>query len=393
MFKYLCKNKKGISLAELLVAITIVGFVFSIASQLLVNFTNTYKLASRRWEIQSAVHLACNKFEKSRDSIVNAHRADLIYDTAIDAGVIYNTETHTITWNEASTVIPAEGIADSNNVYTYIFSAPATDQNGKELGSFLFIRDFDAANSTLFLNNEGMGEVPVDISFRVATSPDLLDSNTKMPVDEQHHRYLTSTVEIDFKPGLEGIANYEVVTQFTIYNFNGRSMTMQGSSPVYEQKWLGKAYPAGWSKGDDVTGKPNPVAQYVAETNPVKYGTVDCSEYISKDANVMRFISERAVDSKGDVTDLTAGMDMASCLTKFLFIDGTKDGARTVGALRDFRDNVLKGTAVGDYIIDRYYNSWSPALIEVCKEYPTAGKAIKAVLEPIAKVLGTVSFE
>lgn len=393
MFKYLCKNKKGISLAELLVAITIVGFVFSIASQLLVNFTNTYKLASRRWEIQSAVHLACNKFEKSRDSIVNAHKADLIYDTAIDKGVIYNTETHTITWNQVSKVIPAEGTADSDNVYTYIFSAPAKDQNGKELGSFLFIRDFDAANSTLFLNNEGMGEVPVDISFRVATSPDLLDSNTKKPVDEQQYRYLTSTVEIDFKPGLEGIANYEVVTQFTIYNFNGRSMTMQGSSPVYEQKWLGNAYPAGWSKGDDVIGKPNPVAQYVAETNPVKYGTVDCSEYISEDANVMRFISERAVDSKGDVTDLTAGMDMASCLTKFLFIDGTKDGARTVGALRDFRDNVLKGTAVGDYIIDRYYNSWSPALIEVCKEHPTAGKAIKAVLEPIAKVLGTVSCE
>lgn len=395
MFKYLCKNKKGVTLAEMLIAVTIVGFVIPIASQLLVNFTNVFNIASRRWEIQSAVHLACNKFEKNRDSIVNAHKADLIYDTAIDAGVVYNTETHTITWNQKSTVMPQEGIKDNDNVYTYIFSAPATDQNGNKLGSFLFIRDFDAADSVLFLENEGVGEVPVDISFRVATSPDLLDSNTKLPKEEQTYRYLTSTVEIDFKPGLEAVTNYEVITQFTLYNFNGRAMTMEGSYPVLEQSWLGSAYPAGWSAGADVLGKPDSLVKSIKQRNPIAYedNAVDCSEYLSKDANMMRFISERAVDSKGDVTDLTAGVNMASCLTKFLFIDGTKEGARTVGALRDFRDNVLKGTVVGDFIIDKYYNSWSPALVSLCQENPTAGKVIKAVLEPVAKVLGTISCE
>lgn len=395
MLKYLCKNKKGITLVEMMIAISIVGAVISIAGQLLVNFTNVYNMASRRWEIQSAVHLACNKFEKNRDSIVNAHKADLLYDTAINAGVVYNTETHTITWNQQSAVMPQEGIKDDNNVYTYVFSAPATDQNGNKLGSFLFIREFDAENSELFLNNEGMGEVPVDVSFRVATSPDLLDSNTKLPKEEQQYRYLTSTVEIDFKPGIENVTNYEVITQFTLYNFSGRSMTMEGSYPVLEQTWINNAYPAGWSAGEDVIGKPDSLVKYLTSRNPNKYAQtpVDCSEYLSKDANMMRFISERAVDKKGDITELTAGMEMASCLTKFLFIDGTKDGARTVGALRDFRDNVLKGTAVGDFIIDKYYNSWSPALVEVCRENPTAGKVIKAVLEPVAKVLGTVLCE
>lgn len=167
-------------------------------------------------------------------------------------------------------------------------------------------------------------------------------------------------------------------------------MTMEGSYPVLEQSWLNNAYPAGWSAGDDVIGKPDSLVKYLTERNPNKYAPtpVDCSEYLKKDANMMRFVSERAADSKGDVTELTSGVDMASCLTRFLFIDGTKEGARTVGALRDFRDNCLKGTTIGDFIIEKYYNSWSPALVEVCKENPTAAKAIKTVLSSVSKILG-----
>lgn len=382
---------------ELVIAVTLVGFIIPIASQLLVNFTRVYNIASRRWEIQSAVHLACNKFEKSRDSIVNAYKADLLYDTALDQGIVYNTETHTVTWNQASKVMPAEGFKDQDNIYTYVFSVPATDQNGKYLGKFLFIRDFDAERSELFLENEGMGDVPVDISFRVATSPELLQKNNETNEydikDEQNNRYLTSTVEIDFTSGAEDVTNYEVITQFTLYNFSGRSMTMEGQYPVLEQAWLNSVYPAGWSADDSVLGRPSGSVFYLTSRNPNKYALApfDCTEYIKKDANMMRFVSERAADSKGNITELTAGVEMASCLTKFLFIDGTKDGARTVGALRDFRDNVLKGTAVGDFIIEKYYNSWSPALVEVCKENPTAAKVIKAVIAPVSKVLGVAS--
>lgn len=385
---------------ELIIAVTLVGFIIPLAGQLLYDFTQVFNMASRRWEIQSAVHLACNKFEKNRDSIVNAHRADLLYDKALEQGVVYDQETKTITWKQASAVMPSEGLRDTNNVYTYIFSVPAYDSKTNDyLGKFLFIRDFDAERSTLFLENEGMGDVPVNISFRVATSPDALKKNNETNEyelkEDQTNRYLTSTVEIDFTSGVEDVTNYEVITQFTLYNFSGRSMTMEGSYPVLEQAWLNTVYPAGWSADDEVVGRPGGAIPYITSRNPTKYSATpfDCSEYIKGDANMMRFISERAVDSKGDITELTASVDMASCLTKLLFIDGTREGARTVGALRDFRDNVLKGTAVGDFIIDKYYNSWSPALVEVCKENPTAGKVIKAVLKPVSKVLGMAACE
>lgn len=385
---------------ELIIAVTLVGFIIPLAGQLLVNFTKVFNTASRRWEIQSAVHLACNKFEKNRDSIVNAQRADLLYDKALEQGVVYDQETKTITWKQASAVMPTEGLRDTNNVYTYIFSVPAYDSKTNDyLGKFLFIRDFDAERSTLFLENEGMGDVPVNISFRVATSPDALKKNNETNEyelkEDQTNRYLTSTVEIDFTSGVEDVTNYEVITQFTLYNFSGRSMTMEGSYPVLEQAWLNTVYPAGWSADDEVVGRPGGAIPYITSRNPTKYSATpfDCSEYIKGDANMMRFISERAVDSKGDVSELTASVDMASCLTQLLFIDGTREGARTVGALREFRDNCLKGTAVGDFIIDEYYNSWSPALVEVCKENPTAGKVIKAVLKPVSKVLGMAACE
>lgn len=399
VFKYLCKDKKGITLMEMIIAVTLVGFIVPLAGQLIVNFTKLYNIASQRWEIQSAVHLACNKFEKNRDSIVNAHKADLLYDTALDQGVTYNKETGEIVWKQQSMVMPAEGMKDADNVYTYIFSVPAYDSNtDKYLGKFLFVREFDAENSELFLANEGMGDVPVDISFRVATTPDLLQKNNETneyeEKAEQSHSYLTSTVEIDFKSGVEDVTNYEVITQFTLYNFSGRSMTMEGQYPVLEQAWLNSVYPAGWSADDSILGRPDGAVPYITSRNPNKYSVApfDCSEYIKKDANMMRFISERAADSKGDVTELTSSANMASCLTKLLFIDGTKEGARTVGALRDFRDNVLKGTAVGDFIIEKYYNSWSPALIEVCQENPTAAKVIKSVMSSAAKVLGLASY-
>lgn len=386
---------------ELIIAITFVGFVISLAGQLLSTLTKTFNIAERRWEVQTAVRLACTKFETNKDSIINAYKGDLIYDTALDAGVVYNTTTGQITWNQASKVMPTEGVKKADNIYTYIFSAPAVDQNGKALGSFLFIREFDAERSTLFLDNTGMEEVPVQINFRVASSPDTMnrDGSGNISVSPtQTYSYLKSTVEIDFTSGVEDITNFEVITQFALNNFNGRELTMENGMPVLEEAWLDNAYPAGWSADASVTGAPSGTAvQYITKREPLTYSGAtnvkDCSTYMSGDANLMRFVSERAVASKGEVDELTSSTSMATCLTKYLFTDGTRNGARTIGALRDFRDNVLRGTVVGDWVIDQYYNNWSPALISACQGNSQLKAVLKAVISPAAKVLGLIAID
>ena len=93
---------------------------------------------------------------------------------------------------------------------------------------------------------------------------------------------------------------------------------------------------------------------------------------------MIRFISERAAMAKGNIDQLTTSVKMANCLMNFLFADGTVDGGRVIGALHDFRDNVLKGTTVGDWVINQYYNVWSPALIKQEWLHPILKFAIKS---------------
>ncbi len=433
MFKYLHKNKQGLSLAELIIAVAIVGFVMSLAGQLLYSMTKVYNLAEQRWDVQNAVQLACNKFESGTDSIVNSYKADLLYDTTLEDGMVYNTETGAISYKTTNPVMPTEGAVDNANIYSYIFTAMTYDQNNNELGYFMYYRDFDDANTSLLLNTDGFGEVPVKLSFRVASSVPLLqeldDGSFALKDNEnQHYTFMDSTVEINVTSGKEDVTNYSMTTQYTLYNFSGRSLTTENGEYVLEEAWLGSVYPAGWmpvymvetnnsggyvfaregdtvllSNGSNVTagagegqtgtevtvgGGPTLNSQnqvkvkYITSRNPTTYSTAaqayDCSDYIFGEANMMRFISERAAMAKGEIDELTTSAKMASCLSNFLFADGTVEGGRVIGALHDFRDNILRGTTIGDWVIDQYYNVWSPALIEQEWLHPVLKVALKS---------------
>ena len=109
---------------------------------------------------------------------------------------------------------------------------------------------------------------------------------------------------------------------------------------------------------------------------------------VTKSGNVMRFISETAFHSKGDIDELTSASNMASCLTSFAFSDSSKLSSHALGALRDFRDNVLKGTTVGDWIIDNYYNEWSPFLVQ---KMGYLKPVYKVILTPVAYVCGLIA--
>ncbi|MCR4595129.1 MAG: hypothetical protein K5761_08755 [Clostridiales bacterium] len=443
MFKYIRKDKRGISLAELVIVVVIVGFVLSLAGQLLYSMTNVYNKAEQRWDVQNAVQLACNKFESGTDSIINSYKADLLYDISLfEDGMTYNTETGAISYRTTNQVMPTEGAVDNSNVYSYIFTALTYDQNGKELGYFMYYRAFDDANTSLLLDTEGFGEVPVKVSFRVASSVPLLKETAEGSFElkdeaDQHYKYMDSTLEVFIESGKEDVSNYSMTTQYALNNFSGRSLTYDNGEYVLQQKWIGNAYPAGWMpvykvdtnstggyvyarEGDtvlldngtnvvagsgegqtgelvNVTGGPEKNSQgqvkvrYFTAGNPPVYSTgaqaIDVTDYIYGEANMIRFLSERAAMAKGEIDQLTTSVKMASCLSNFLFADGSVSGGRVIGALHDFRDNVLKGTVVGDWIIDQYYNVWSPALIEQEWLHPI----LKVVIKSASYVCGTVA--
>ena len=62
-----------------------------------------------------------------------------------------------------------------------------------------------------------------------------------------------------------------------------------------------------------------------------------------------------------------------------------------VKTLRDFRDNTLKGTYLGDIIIDKYYNEWSPAIIKIGSKNETLKNIGRAVVTDTAIFIAMTS--
>lgn len=404
MFKLVYKNKKGLSLIELIVTVAILGIVVSLAGQILFQLSKFYETSVLRWNIQTAVQVAFNKFETEKDSITNAYQADVLYDPIIAAGINVNDD-GSFTWRSGDSscyVVGPEGVVDANNFYTYMFSTPAyRASDGTYLGYYMFLRLFDSANSELFLDNEGLGKIPVEIEFSIAKSSPALtvdeDGNyiTDTTVAE---KYLTNTIDIKLKSGKTDVTVYEVDTQYTLVNISeGKNINYNGGYLVYEEAWRDKsntaaagAGPAGWTvetlNNDGTVGYPrSTLASYkVGDTNK----TINVSNTIEKTGNVMRFISPTAFHSKSGIEDLTSATNLASCLTSFIFSDSSAISRNVLTELRSFRDNVLAGTEFGDWFIHQYYYEWSPFLIE---KTGFLVPVYKAVLIPISYVCGKIA--
>lgn len=422
MFKLIHKNRKGLSLVELLVCIVILGLVLPLAGKLLYSSINLHNVTVDKWDVQTAVRMACNSFESNSDGLMNAFQVDLIYDPIIDKGVTLKSD-GTIEWKEpgyqSCWVMNAEGIsvdddAHKSDVFTYIFSAPTWDENENYLGELLYMRDYGDTNSHLLLDEYGLGDIPVSVTFSMGTT-ELLDRASSEYTDEN--------IMVHFGSGLEAI-NYNFDTAIAVVN-NARPINYSGGSLVCEAKWMNSdgvtpmAYPAGWDEYYldtdasgafvDDNGFPSTTtkdgstyysASYVNSSNtPVEVkinqtfsmevvddeGNVEktvTAPVVARQANILRYKSPTAEKTQGTVTEKGTNTNVASCLTGFAMMDsGLKD--EVLGNLRMFRDGVLAGTEIGDWIIDQYYYEWSPFLIE---HTAFLKPVYKAVLVPVSYV-------
>ena len=391
MFK-LIHNRKGISLVELIVTVAIVGLVIVLAGTAFSLFVNTHESASTRWQIQNAVRLASTKFETETDLIANSKMLDIFYDETIANGILYDEATNTFTWKDGKTpyVIPDEGSKDDD--FSYIFSTPAYDKNDstRYLGHFLYIKEFGQTTSKLFLDNEGFGEVPVQIEMSISTDELELESGAPS--------YQGNGVKLVMKSGNEDVTKYEVETVYVLENFSSsKVINHEGGKLILEEEWVvnnvAKAYPCGWcdetvnSGNKEMHGYPKTAVNYGADNSKVYNFS---SEELQNKGNVLRFLSPLSDMKVEDGEGQGSTTNKASCISTWLFEDGTAAGERVLDNLRSFRDNVLRGTEIGDWFIDFYYHDLSPFMIEntafLKPVYKVVIKPLSYICDFIAKI-------
>lgn len=389
MFKLVHKNKKGLSLYELIVTVAIVGLVVGIAGSALYMFQRQHTSTTHRWRIQNAVQLASTKFETRTDLIANSKMLDIFYDENIANGILYDETTNTFEWKDGKVpyVVPDEGEKDDD--YSYIFSTPAWDKNDTDryLGHFLFIKNFKETTSTLFLDDEGFGDTPVKVELSIATDYILpVVSQNEGESDEEYETrfanavkdaqqtssYQNNGVKLVMKSGNEDIIAYQVETVYILENFNSNKIVnVENNQLILKEEWVegnvAKAYPCGWSDetinngNKEMHGYPAMATNY-GENNSKTYNF--SNEQLQKTGNVLRFLSPlsdmKVEDGEGQGTT----SHKASCIQTWLFSDGTASSERVLNNFRNFRDEVLRGTAIGDWFIDFYYNDLSPFMIE-----------------------------
>lgn len=390
MFKLVYKNKKGVTLIELIVALAIVGLVLALSSTIFNLFTSTHEMGTRRWQVQNAVRLASSKFETETDLITNSKMLDVFYDETVANGILYDESTNTFTWKDGKTpyVIPNEGSKDED--FSYIFSTPAYDKNDPNhyLGYFLYIKDFGQTTSKLFLDNEGFGSIPVQVELSIST--DELDLETGDP------SYQGNGVNIVMKSGDESITSYEVETTYVLENFSAsKVINHENGELILKEEWVvegsAKAYPCGWSDATvnggnkEMHGYPKTATKY-GENNNKTYNFTNAE--LQNKGNVLRFLSPlsdmKVEDGEGQGTT----SNKASCIQSWLFSDGTATSERVLDNFRNFRDNVLRGTEIGDWFIDFYYNDLSPFLIENIGDFRSA---LKFISEPLSYICNFIA--
>lgn len=387
MFK-LIHNKKGLSLVELIVTVAVAGLAIILAGTVFSMFAHTHEGATTRWQIQNAVRLASSKFQTETDLIANSKMLDIFYDDTVANGILYDEATNTFTWKDGRTpyVVPNEGSKDDD--FSYIFSTPAYDATNPdvEIGYFLFIKEFGETTSKLFLDNEGFGEVPVQIELSIAT--DELELETGDP------SYQGNGVKLLMKSGDPETTEFQVETIYVLENFSSsKTINHDGGKLIIEEDWVENngntinAYPCGWTD-EVINNSGNKTSRGYPKSLSTTYGADNKAvnlqpQMVQKTGNVLRFLSPlsdmKVEDGEGQGTT----SHKASCIQTWLFSDGTDASERVLDNFRNFRDEVLRGTEFGDWFISFYYHELSPFLIENVGEFKSV---LKFISEPLSYV-------
>lgn len=365
-------NKRGFTLVELMVTLTLLGFVLALTYQLSTSFMAQYQKVEMRWWVQNATSRVMDYFQQNAEPLSNSSKIDLYYMENLNE-VVYQQDDDPDTDLEYKKMqgVPTEG----NNTYAYIYSKK--DANGN---SILYVLDRAKGARPVELTKYVLGMeddeiyVPLNISFNIATAPieALTNADGKITYTGGKDKYLESTVDVNVSAGGPLGGGYTLTTSFSLGNMKSNQKINYDGTDL--SATADGCSVAGWS-ADNLTC---PV-----DTNTYPNAT--------KQANILRYVSAQSfldgtINSGGNIK-----LEGANLCFSGLSMQGSKFEMQVVQTLRDFRDNVLSKTSLGNKIIDSYYNTVSPSLVAASKEHPSLLKLGKAILIPVSMLTFFIS--
>lgn len=360
------KSKQGITLVELLVTIALMAMVTGLTIQLAHSFLQSYSIVQARWRTQNAAQQVMQFFRLQNESLSNSASISLFYTETEQPVADYEDPTD-------MQGVPSTG----NDTYAYIYSQPASDP---ELGDVIYVLERGEGktpvNLTEYLIDE---EVPLDIKFSVSVVPQEVyrgeattdaEGNTTVPYSYGggEDAYLPTTVDVTISTPESIGGNYTLTTSFTMNNMmQNQRVNYEGGTPCRVA-----------ASGIGIAGWDDPDLECPVSTSLYPYAT--------QSANILRYVSAQSFLESQNTNGADLNVEGAGLCFSNLVMADSPIGWQVKGALRDFRDNVLAKTDLGNQIIDKYYNEWSPALVAAAEENPAVKTLGKLVLIPASVV-------
>lgn len=386
MFKALHRIKddnKGFTITELLVTVAIMALVAGLLCQLMGSIWIKYRMVENLYIIQTEVQAIARAFQtdSQRGSLATATNVDLFYEDP--AAVETNKNFQSCSGLGTFTEDEAGNLTFNNktdNTYNYLFVYK----------NYFYVLDYDSNIAHRFKYTD---EAKINIKYEVSVDAFAKDVNNKEGSASYYgngHRYLADGITITIESAPEYQFHYALNTSFSLKNAitGGNEVNMNNSADYA----LTNEHVAGYTHGILPASYNNgtPEGQYpnISDQNGKNYVAESGKTYLdlNKPANLIRYISVEKFN-QSTPTGEDGGMSIGTgCGISILMMDN-KLGEGVKTTLRGFRDNVLKGNAVGEMIIDKYYNSWSPVIIEISSKSPAAKKVLTDVIIGTAYVI------
>ncbi|MDO4847128.1 MAG: CFI-box-CTERM domain-containing protein [Clostridiaceae bacterium] len=354
-------DKRGFTITELLVTCAIMALIAALLALIMGPIWKKYRMVENLYIVQTEVKAIMNAYsaDASQGSLATATNVDLMYE---DSDYLIE--------NKAFQSCPELGtFTEDENNHSLYFATRDSSNAAFDADCFQYTYLFVYDGHMYVLNGKQStayrfcftDEIQVDIKYSVSVDAFGMDADGK----ESTHR-LDNTEVTDHKYLVDGVTvtvasapiydfYYDLDTSFALKNAMNTQNNYVNLNNIDGTHFTNQ-YCAGYIYGTNL--KTNEISG--KEPDSFKKDGVTYS-HLTDEATVIKYISIKNFNS-GDISGASGSTGTNfNCSFSFLMVNSNV-GEGVLNTLRSFRDNTLRGTAIGDRIIDVYYGV-SPEVI------------------------------